>query len=106
MLSTATIKYGFAPIALDVSEIYEINILFVNMCVIVYFIAYLVANYPSIYLLDMGDEQGKGVYYCLKIATFVQLCAAWGRFLAIKYTDNFYILLGFQCVGALAYPFF
>ena len=58
MISTATIKYGFAPVALNVSTIYEVPILVVNFGVICYFIAYIIANYPAIWLLDQGKEQG------------------------------------------------
>ena len=58
MVSTATIKYGFAPVALNVSTIYGVPILLVNFGVICYFIAYIVMNFPSIYLLDRGRKQG------------------------------------------------
>jgi MFS family permease len=34
------------------------------------------------------------------------VCTAWGRFIALELTDNFYVLMGFQVVGALCYPFF
>lgn len=106
MIATSTIKYGFAPVALNVSTIYDVNILVVNMCVTCYFIAFIVANFPAIYLLDQGKEQGQGVYRCLKIASFVQVLAAWGRYLALEMTDNFYVLLACQLVGSLCYPFF
>ena len=58
MIATATIKYGFAPIAMTVHTVYEVPLMIVNYGVISYFIAFIVCNFPAIYLLDRGTEVG------------------------------------------------
>lgn len=106
MVGTATIKYGFSPIALTVSTVYDVQTLTVNFGVICFFIGYIVANFPSIYFLNKGSKPGEGIYWSMKICSFVQVCCVWGRYLALLLTDNFYVLMIFQCISALVYPFF
>lgn len=95
MVGTATLKYGFSPIASTVSSVYDVDILLVNFGVTSFFVGYLVANFPSIHLLDKGEEPGQGLFWCLKICTAIQIVAAWGRYFALALTDNFYLLMIF-----------
>ena len=105
MMSLALLKYSFGAVALDIATVYEIHILDVNFCVIVFFIGYIVVNFPAIWLLERGDGVGRGVYCAMKISSLILILASWGRYYSLRETGNFSIMMIFQAIAACTYPF-
>jgi hypothetical protein len=59
--------------------------------VIVFFVCFIVLNFISVTALE--SDGGKGLVLYFKLLSVVTLGGAWVKYAALKYFDNFYLLI-------------
>ena len=95
MSSSAYVMMNFSPVSVDISKIYNVDSLVVNFNVMIFLISFIVFNFASVASIE------KSISWTFKISSFFTVFGVWGRWIVIKYTGNFYYLVGFQAVMAI-----
>lgn len=51
-MSSGFLMVNFAPIAVLTAEVYEVNDMWVNACVMIFLVAFVILNFPSINIIE------------------------------------------------------
>lgn len=65
----------------------------------VFLMSFVAFNFPSIWALE------NNMRVTIILCAVAMIIGTWLRFFAIKYTDNFYVLLASQSLIAISQPF-
>ena len=65
-----------------------------------------ILDLPSVYLLDSGKTQGKGMYLWFKIGSLLTILGQWGRWFCVKaFPNDFWLTIIPSSICALGQPF-
>lgn len=78
----------FSPITAILRDAYETTDTMVDSNATVFFIVTLIVNFPSVYLLESGETQGKGMSTWFRRACILTIVGQWGRYLSIVLFPN------------------
>lgn len=84
-------------------DAYEVDDEKVTLCVMVFFISFMVFNFVAMYALEW--KQGKGVAHCFRVSSVMITIGAWGKFWSLKKLENFDLCIISQVFVALGSPF-
>lgn len=96
----------FSPVLAIVRDAYNTTDAIISSNATVFLIILAVLDLPSVYLLDSGATQGRGMFIWFKIAAFLTIIGQWGRYFAILwYPDQFWLTVIPCIVMAIGQPF-
>lgn len=78
---------NFSSVAVTVSTIYDVTPFAVNSCVMVFLIGFVFVNFPSTWAIE------KNIKMTFVSSALAATIGAWGRYLIIKHSENFYALI-------------
>jgi len=87
--STSIIMMQFSSISVTVGEIYDADVTFVNLNVMVFLIAYVIMNFPTIPILEWSMK------WSIRIGAIAIVAGAWMRYLVVKTTGRLYLEIAF-----------
>lgn len=88
----------FSPVLVLVRDTYGTTDAVVSSNGTVFLIVLAILDLPSVYLLDSGKTQGRGMYIWFKIAALLTLVGQYLRYLSlVYYPDKFYLTI-FPCL--------
>ena len=96
LAGSAFIMVGFAPISQVLAEIYEVHLLVVNLCVMIFLIGFVPMNFVSIWLYKRFKTM-----HVVVASTLITVVFAWLRLLMFP-TNSFVIALIMTIPIALA----
>lgn len=99
LTSTAFAMMNFSPVSKTIAEIYMVDDIVVNACVLIFLIAFIVMNFVTVQALEYSVSK------TFKFCAFMIILGSWVRYAAIMMTDNFYLLLVGQALIAIFQPF-
>jgi len=76
----------FSPIALDVAAVYDVDIIWVNMCAISFSLVFIPMNFLAIHLYKIWPR-----HYVLRVGIVIQLTGAWIRY-GTTFSGNFWFI--------------
>ena len=89
LASNAYVMMNFSPVSIDIADIYEVDSLVVSFNVMIFLISFIAFNFVSVAAIE------KNISITFKLSAFFNVFGVWGRWIALKYTGNFYYLVGF-----------
>lgn len=95
MASSSVIMMNFSAVSMTVAEVYEVPVAVVNLNVMVFLIAFVIFNFPTIPALE------KSMKWTFKISALLMVAGAWLRYLLIAATDNIYLMIIGQFIIAI-----
>jgi len=98
--SSAYMMMTFSPISKITAEVFGVDDIIVNSCVMVFLVTYVVLNFICVQALEK-----LGLKTTFKICAIGTMLGAWGRYLLLEYTSNFMLLLIPQSFIAVFQPF-
>jgi len=104
MLAHNSLGSSFTSISQVIAGAYGVSTLLVNTTGIVFYVAFVIFNFPSIMALESGSH-GTGLMISLKISIGATIIAAWVRYLVIAYSDNFAVIIIPTSIIAILHPF-
>ena len=99
LTSTAFGMMNFSSVSKTVAQIYDVDDIIVNSCVLIFLISFIFNNFLTVYALEYS------VAKTFKVGAALAIVGAWVRWAAIVSTSNFYTLMIGQGLIALTQPF-
>ena len=90
---------NFGSVAITVSKIYDINVIWVNFCVTLFLISFVIFNFPSTIAIE------KNIKWTFVMSAGAQTIGSWLRYFILLKTNNFYGLIFAQGIIASIGPF-
>jgi len=98
VLNNSLTMMTLTPVALNVANTYDVNIIWVHLCSFGFCLTYVPMNFVAIWMYKTFPR-----HQCLRVGAVLQLMGVWLRYLTILTGDYWYILAG-QFVVAIAQP--
>ena len=89
-LSTTSVSFAmmnFTSISETVADIYMVDDIVVNSCVLVFLISFILMNFFTVFALEYS------INVTFKVCAIMTIIGVWLRWALIKYTANFYYLI-------------
>lgn len=89
----------FSTVSSLVSEIYKVEVIWVNSCITVFLIMTIIMNFPSVPIIERC-----GLSVSFRVAAFVTILGSWLRYFCLRDMKSFYWMLAPQMLVATVCP--